>query len=149
VLVVDELDTRILNILMDNSKLSYRKIAARTGVSTATIMNRINNLEKQGLIKKYSALLDYEKLGYDFDVMIDVRVSKGKLFEVEEKIAKSPNVSAVFDVTGSFDSTIIAKFKTRKDLDSFLKKIQAYEFVERTETKLILNTVKDENIKVG
>jgi len=146
---VDELDTRILNILMDNSKLSYRKIAARTGVSTATIMNRINNLEKQGLIKKYSALLDYEKLGYDFDVMIDVRVSKGKLFEVEEKIAKSPNVSAVFDVTGSFDSTIIAKFKTRKDLDSFLKKIQAYEFVERTETKLILNTVKDENIKVG
>lgn len=146
---MDELDLKILNILIDNSKQSFRKIASRLGVSPATVLNRISRLEKGGVIKKYSAMLDYEKLGYDISAIIDVRVSKGKLFEVESRIAHHPNVQAVFDITGSFDSMIIANFKSRHDLDKFLKKIQAYDFVERTETKLILNRVKEEHIKVA
>ena len=146
---MDDLDLKILNILIDNSKQSFRKIASRLGVSAATVLNRIGRMEKEGVIKKYSAMLDYEKLGYDISAIIDVRVSKGKLFEVEGRIAHHPNVQAVFDITGSFDSMIIANFKTRRDLDKFLKKIQAYDFVERTETKLILNRVKEEHIKVA
>lgn len=146
---MDDLDLKILNLLMDNSKLSYRKLAARIGVTPATVMNRINRLEKDGIIIKYSAVLDYEKLGYDISAIVEVRVSKGKLFEVEKKIANDPHVRAVFDVTGAFDSMILANFRSRKDLDVFLKKIQAFDFVERTETKLVLNTVKDEHIKVG
>ncbi len=147
--MVDELDNRILNIIMENSKLSYRKIAARTGVSVATIMHRVNALEKSGVIRKYSASLDHEKLGYDVSVIVEMKISRGKLIEVEKKIATHPSVSSVFDVTGQADSIIIASFKTRKELDTFLKKIQTYEFVERVETKLILNTVKDDHIKVG
>jgi DNA-binding Lrp family transcriptional regulator len=146
---IDDLDLKILNLLLSNGKLSYRKLAQRLGVSTATIMARVNRLEKTGAVRKYSAVLDYEKLGYDVSVIIDVRVSKGKLFEVEKRIATHPNVRAVFDVTGAFDTLILANFKSRKDLDHFLKKIQTYDFVERTETKLILNRVKDEHIKVS
>jgi DNA-binding Lrp family transcriptional regulator len=146
---IDDLDLKILNLLLSNGKLSYRKLAQRLGVSTATIMARVNRLEKEGIVRKYSAVLDYEKLGYDVSVIIDVRVSKGKLFEVEKRIATHPNVRAVFDVTGAFDTLILANFKSRKDLDHFLKKIQTYDFVERTETKLILNRVKDEHIKVS
>ena len=81
--------------------------------------------------------------------MIEARISKGRLFEVEKKIATDPHVRAVFDITGPFDTLILASFKSRQDLDHFLKKIQAYDFVERTETRLILNRVKDENIKVA
>ena len=146
---VKDLDIRILNLLIENSKLSYRKIAQRLGVSTATVMSHVNSLEKSGIVRKYSALLDHEKLGYDVSVVIDVRVSKGKLFEVEKRIAGHPNVRAVFDTTGSFDSLILADFRSRHELDSFLKKIQAYDFVERTETRLILNRVKDEHIKIS
>ena len=146
---LSELDLRIINLLVDNGKLSYRKLAQRLGVSTATIMHHVAVLEKAGVVKKYSAMLDYEKMGYDVSVIIDVRVSKGRLFEVEKKIATHPNVQAVFDVTGAFDTLILASFKTRKELDHFLKKIQAYDFVERTETRLILNRVKDEHMKVA
>jgi len=148
-LMQKDLDARILNILMDNSKLSYRKIAARLGVSVATVMNRVNRLEREGVIKKYSALLDYDKLGYDISAIVDVRVSRGKLFEVENKIATHPNVQAVFDVTGPFDTMIVANFKSRQDLDKFLKKIQTYDFVERIETRIILNRIKEEHIKVA
>ncbi|MEM7819285.1 MAG: Lrp/AsnC family transcriptional regulator [Candidatus Aenigmatarchaeota archaeon] len=145
---MDEIDKKILNLILENSKLSYRKIAKKLGISVATIMNRVNKLEKNGIVEKYTTKLNYEKLGYDLNVIIDIRVSKGKLFDVERKIASHPNVGAVYDITGQFDVMVIANFKSRKELDRFLKKIQTFDFVERTETKLILNKVKEEFIKI-
>ncbi|MEK6936083.1 MAG: Lrp/AsnC family transcriptional regulator [Nanoarchaeota archaeon] len=144
---IDKLDKRILNILLDDSRLSYRKIARILKVSPATIMNRINNLNKH-IVKKYSVLLDYEKLDYEIEVIIELRISKGKLIEVEKKIATHPNVVAVYDITGDYDTVIIARFKNRKSMDSFLKKIQTYDFVERTFTKFVLHTIKEEPLVV-
>ena len=141
-------DKKILNILVDNSRLSLRKIAKKADVSVATVMHHIKKLEKEGIIKKYTTKLDYEKTGYDVEVIIEIRISKGKLFEVEKKIAMHPNVFAVYDITGAFDALVLARFPTRRRMDNFLKKLQTYEFVERTETKLILNTIKEENIEV-
>ena len=144
---IDELDKKILNLLIDDARLSYRKIAGKLRVSTATIMNRVNYLNN-GYIKKYSALTDNEKLGYDIEVIIELRISKGKLMEVEKKIAINPNVVAVYDITGDFDAVIIARFKNRRAMDYFIKKIQTYDFVERTFTKFVLHTIKEEPLKI-
>ncbi len=141
-------DQKLINLLLENSRLSFRELARKAGISVVTVINRVRELEKEGIIKSYTAELDYEKLGYDVLAMILLRISKGKLFEVEKKIAIHPNVFAVYDVTGHFDCLIIAKFNSRKALDIFLKKIQAYDFVERTETSLVLNTIKEKNICV-
>jgi len=141
---IDKTDVEILRVLEKNSRLSLRKIAKKIGVSVATVMHRINRLEKEGVIRKYVALLDYDKLGYELEAVISVDVAKGKLFEVERKIATDPNVTAVYDITGHFDVVVIARFKTRKALDSFIKKIQTYDFVEKTETAIVLNTIKEE-----
>ncbi len=141
-------DQKILNLLLENSRLSFRELAKKAGISVVTVINRVRELEKESIIKGYTAELDYEKLGYDVLAMILLRISKGKLFEVEKKISIHPNVFAVYDVTGHFDCLIIAKFNNRKALDVFLKKIQAYDFVERTETSLVLNTIKEKNICV-
>ena len=144
----DETDKKILNILIENSKLSLREIAKKAGVSVATVMHRINNMEKEKIIRQYSTMLDYDKLGYDVEVLIEIRISKGKLFHVEKEIAHHPNVFAVYDLTGDFDAAILARFKNRRQMDSFLKKIQTYDFVERTNTRLILNTIKEKQIEV-
>ena len=78
--------------------------------------------------------------------LIQVDITKGALLSVQEKIAKLPGVAAVYDVTGAFHVLVLARFPTRRKMDNFLKKIQTYEFVERTETRLILRTMKEENI---
>jgi len=145
---IDEKDKKILNVLMENSRLSYRQIAKRLKISAATVMHRINNLEKEGIIKKYTTEVDYDKLGYDIPVIIELRILKGKLFEIEKRMAKNHNVSIVYDTTGELDATLIARFKTRRAMDTFLKEIQTYDFIQRTNTKLILNTIKEENIKL-
>lgn len=145
---IDETDRNIMNILLDDSKQSLRKIAKAAGISAATAMSRIKRLEHEKYIKKYSAVLDYDRLGYDVDVHIDVKISKGKLFELEKKLALSKSVFAVYDCTGEFDAVILARFRNRKSMDSFLKDIQRYDFIERTNTRLILNTIKEESVKL-
>lgn len=144
----DKNDLKILNELMDNSKAPLRKISDKVGLSFVTVMNRIKKLDREGIIKGYMAVLDYEKLGYDVEVLIEIRISKGKLFEVEKTIAAHPNVVSVYDFTGDFDALIMARFRSRKDMDTFLKKIQTYDFVERTNTRFILNTIKEGQMKV-
>jgi DNA-binding Lrp family transcriptional regulator len=145
---IDSKDEKILNVLLDDAKLSLRQLAKKVNLSVATVMNRVRRLESEGIIKKYTVALDYDKIGFDVPVLIDVRVAKGKLFQVEKKVAIHPNVVAVYDRTGTFDCTIVAKFKNRKSMDNFLKKIQTFDFVERTETQLVLHTIKEEAIKL-
>lgn len=146
--MLDATDKKILNLLLKNAKLSYRQIAKKIAVSAATIMYRVKRLEQQGVIQRYTAQLDYERLGYDLAAAIEVRILRGKLFEVERLLARDHRVQAVYDVTGAFDALVIGKFKNRRDLDRFVKKVQTYEFIERTETKLVLNTIKEESLEV-
>ena len=145
---IDSIDEKIINELTRNSKITLRQLAAMLGVSFVTVMNRVRRLEKEGIIEKYVARVNFDRLGYDTHVVIEVRISKGKLFELENKIAMSPNVYAVYDITGEFDAIVIGRFRSTRSMDNFLKKIQTYGFVERTNTKLILNTIKEDQIRI-
>ena len=146
--MIDNLDEKILNIILDDSRLSYRQIAKKLNTSVATIMNHIKKMEKDKTIKRFTADIEYYNIGFDIKVIIQLRISKGKLFEVENKIAKDKSVFAVYDVTGDYDAILIARFKTRQALDKFLKKIQTFDFIERTHTSFILNTIKEEQSKL-
>jgi len=109
----------------------------------------MKQMENAGIIQKYTTRVNFEKMGYEFEIMIDIQVEKGKLLEVEKKIAKHPNVLAVYDVTGNFDAVVLARFKTRRKMDDFLKIVQTYDFIHRTNTKIILNTIKNDTIRVS
>jgi len=141
---IDNLDKKILNEILNDSRLSYRQIAKKLKISTGTVLNRIKQLQNNNIIKYYTTILDHEKLGYDLSVIIEIKVSKGKLIDIEKIISKHPNVCAVYDTTGLNDAFIIAKFKTKNQLNAFVKGLLEMEFVERTNTHLILNTIKED-----
>jgi DNA-binding Lrp family transcriptional regulator len=100
-------------------------------------------MEEDGLIKGYSVILDHERLGYQLTVVTEITVSKGRLVETENEIAKIPNVCGVYDVTGLTDAIIVAKFKSREDLGAFTKKLLSLPYIERTNTHVVLTTVKE------
>lgn len=141
---LDETDVKILKTLTLDARLSSRQIAEQCKVSVGTVLKRIKQMEKEGIIKGYSALLDHEKLGYELTVVCDITVSKGRLLEVENEIARLPNVCCVYDVTGLVDAVIIAKFKGREELSKFTKRLLALPYVERTNTHVVLTTVKED-----
>jgi DNA-binding Lrp family transcriptional regulator len=136
-------DMKILTALLEDARYSSRQIAKNVGVSVGTVLSRIKKMEEDGLIKGYSAILDHEKLGYQLTVVTEITVAKGKLVETEQEIAKIPNVTGVYDVTGLTDAIIIAKFKSREDLGAFTKKLLALPYIERTNTHVVLTSVKE------
>jgi Lrp/AsnC family transcriptional regulator for asnA, asnC and gidA len=140
---IDDLDVSILRELKKDARKSHRDIAEKLGVAEGTIYNRVNKLQEMGVIKRFMIDLDYTKLGYDLTAVIGLIVEGGHLPEVEEKIAKKSNVSALYDVTGDYDTLIVAKFKDREDLDKFVKNVMAIPHVERTYTMLVLNVMKE------
>ena len=141
---MDENDKKILRNLLFDARLSARQLALKLGMSTVTILSRIKKLENQKIIKSYTALLDHEKLGYDLTAIIEIIAKKDKIIEVEETLSKIENVCAVYDVTGSTDTMLIAKFKERSELSKFVKNLSTIPNVENTITHLVLNTVKED-----
>ncbi|MDR1993343.1 MAG: Lrp/AsnC family transcriptional regulator [Nitrososphaerota archaeon] len=140
---LNETDVKILRGLLEDARFSSRQIAKTIGVSVGTVLSRIKKMEEDGLLKGYTAILDHEKLGFQLTVIIEITVSKGRLIETENEIAKIPNVCGVYDVTGLTDAIIIAKFKNRKDLGAFTKKLLALPYIEHTNTHVVLSTVKE------
>jgi DNA-binding Lrp family transcriptional regulator len=143
VMELNETDKKILQNLLEDARFSSRQIAKNVGVSVGTVLSRIKKMEDAGVIKGYSAILDHEKLGYELTVVTEITVSKGRLVEMENEIAKNPNVCGVYDVTGLTDAVIIAKFKSREDLGKFTKNLLALPYIERTNTHVVLTTVKE------
>jgi len=141
---MDENDKKIIRNLLVDARLSARQLALKLGMSTVTILSRIKKLEKQKIIKSYTALLDHEKLGYDLTAIIEIIAKKDKIIEVEERLSEIENVCAVYDVTGSTDTLLIAKFKGRSELSKFVKNLSSIPNVENTITHLVLNTIKED-----
>jgi DNA-binding Lrp family transcriptional regulator len=141
---MDETDVKILKNLLSDARMSYRKVAEEIGVSPPTVLARVEKLESDGIIRSYSTLLDHEKLGYDLTAIIEITATKGKIVDLERQIAKFPNVCAVYDITGLTDMIVVAKFKNRKELSNFVKKDISLPYVERTNTHVVLITVKED-----
>lgn len=142
-MTLDKIDREILEILIKDARLSARQIAIKLKMSTVTILTRIKKLEKDKIIMGYTSLIDHEKIGYDLTAIIEI-ISKKNILGIEEKLAKIENVCGVYDITGDTDTIIVAKFRGRNELSSFVKTISSMENVENTITHIVLNTVKED-----
>jgi DNA-binding Lrp family transcriptional regulator len=141
---LDETDVKILKALTVDARLSSRQIAKQCDISVGTALSHIRKMEETGMIKGYSIIPDHEKLGYELTVVTEITVSKGRLLEMENEIARLPNVCSVYDVTGLTDAFVIAKFKNREDLSKFTKRLLSLPYVERANTHVVLTTIKED-----
>jgi len=142
-MMLDETDRRIISVLQNDARASMRSIAEQAGVSLGTVSNRVRRLEEARVIRGYSVQLDPELSGWELTVVIGLRIQKGRLIEIQEKIAKDNRVYGAYDVTGEFDSMIIARARDRRDLDDLSKNVISIDGVESSVTHLVLNTVKE------
>ncbi len=140
---MDDVDRRILKVLEADARTSLRKIAEEVGVALGTVSNRVRRLESLGVIRGYTVLLDPDKSGWGLSVVLGLRIQKGRMINIQEKIAKDHRVYGVYDVTGDYDSMVLARAKERDDLDDLIKRVASMEGIERSVTHLVLNTVKE------
>jgi DNA-binding Lrp family transcriptional regulator len=140
---IGDVDLRILSLLQEDCRLSFNKIASKLGISVGTAFNHVKNLEKEGILKGYTAILDLTKLDYGYTAIILIQAEGEHLTNVENEIAKAANVVAVYDITGDYDAVVIAKFKDRVNLNAFIKNLIAIPHIKRTVTNIALNVIKE------
>ena len=141
---LDGIDFQILRMLQEDSRTSYRKIADALGIALGTVYNRIKRLEDEGVFKAYTVIVDPTRIGYDLTAVILIQAGGPHLAEVEKEIAQSDYTICVYDITGDFDIAVIARFKNRAMLNSFIKEILKMPHVTRTVTNVTLNVVKED-----
>ena len=141
---MDDTDKKIIAEYLKDARVSYREVAKRLQLAVGTVLTRTKKLENDGIIESYSAVLNHDKLGYEIIAISEITVSKGKLTEVENAIAKLSPTCAVYDVTGENDVIIISKFKSRDEMSDFTKKLLSMSNVERTNSRIVLNTIKED-----
>ena len=120
---LDDTDRRLLAVLLEDARISQRGLAQRIGVAQGTITNRLRRLEELGVIKGYTVLLEPESIGWTMTVITGLRIEKGSMINVQQNIAADPRVFAVYDVTGDYDSMVLARVQSRKDLDDLTKTV--------------------------
>jgi DNA-binding Lrp family transcriptional regulator len=141
--MIDRTDEEIIRELCHNCRGSYREVASRLSLHPATLISRMQRLEKSGAIVGYGAHLDLSKLGYEFLGVVQVKIAKGRLLETQEKISRLRGVVAVYDVTGEYDSVAIVAARTREQFSGLIKSFLAIPHIEHTNTQVILKTVKE------
>jgi len=142
--MADELDQKIIRELNRNARQSFREIAKAVGTSVTAVIHRIKKFEEAGVIKGYIPVVDPGYFGINLIAIIALRISQGKLLETQQQIAEDRRVVAVYDITGEWDSLVIAYFKDRQDLNDFIKALLSQKNVDRSVTHIVLNVVKEE-----
>ncbi len=128
---------------MGDAQTPFREIAAQAGTTVGTVHNRIKRLRQDGVIKRFLPEIDAQKLGFGICALIELKISGGRLLEVQRELAKDPHIVAVYDVTGEMDTVFVGKFKDTPDLDRFVKGTLQHKDVKETRTRLVLNVVKE------
>ncbi|MEM0132858.1 MULTISPECIES: Lrp/AsnC family transcriptional regulator [unclassified Acidiplasma] len=144
--MVDEFDRRILTILKNDCDVPLKEIGKKVGLfSASAISKRINKLKEDGIIKKQVALLDYEKLNFDFISIIFVKTKYHKDYAqiIGDKLKSLPNVVAVFFILGDIDFVILTVNRNRQDFLRIMEKLTSMDEIERSDSRVVAYTIKD------
>ncbi len=143
-LKLDHIDKKILEILQNNAKTPYSQIAEALGISEATVHLRIKKLLKLGVIKRFQAIIDPEKVGKNVLAIIAITAVPQKYNKVLEELKKMSDIYEIYDVTGEYYTITKVRVNSREELASLIDKIGDIDGVESTRTMYVLRVVKEE-----
>lgn len=148
---MEKLEMSILDILTSDARTPISQIAVMLGSTEAQIASTIARLERQRVILKYPALVDWDKVDVDrVEAMIEVRVTpqRGEGFEaIAEQIYRFDEVSSVYLMSGGYDLLVNMKARTVRQLALFVaEKLSTIEHVISTATHFVLRKYKDQGV---
>ncbi len=136
---LDDVDHKILDLLIDNSRIPFTDIAKKLLISAGTVHVRVKKMEEFGIIQGASLALDYKKLGYTFIAYIGIFLEKTHLTNfVLEKLDSIPYVTVAHITTGRFNIFCKIRSKNTNHAKEIIFMIDDIDGVSRTETMISL-----------
>ena len=147
---LDDIDQKILTILMQEGRTPYAEIGKILHVSPGTVHVRIKKLSELGIITGNQMMVDYKLLGYDICSFLGIYLEKSSLYDqVSAELQKIPEVVSAHYTTGNY--SIFAKLicrDTQHLRDTLSHKIQAIQGIQRTETFISLDETIERPLKL-
>jgi Lrp/AsnC family leucine-responsive transcriptional regulator len=145
---VEDLDQRILTLLAEDGRMSFTDLGKATGLSTSAVHQRVKRLEQRGLIKGYSARVDYDLVGKPLTAFISIRpIDPSQPDDSPERLAGIPEIESCWSVAGDESYILKVRVSTPVDLEDLLARIRSAANVA-TRTTIVLSTPY-ENRPVG
>lgn len=145
-MALDKTDIKILNILQENGRITNAKLASEIGISPPAMLERVKRLEASGVIKKYLALLDREKTGFDLMAIIIISLSLhqiSSLQQVKERLVILEEVLECYQLTGDVDFMLKVAVRDMRSYTAFINdKLSSIPGIQNIRTSFVLETLK-------
>ncbi len=137
---IDNVDLKILSLLMEDAKTPYTEIAKKVFVSGGTVHVRMRKMEEMGIVTGTTLKMNYSKLGIDISAFMGIFLEKSSLYnQVIEQLKAIPEIVTINYTTGNYGIFIKMHCRDTEHLREVLHdKIQKVEGIERTETFISL-----------
>ena len=143
---LDKTDLQLLRVLQQNARMTTKELAHEVNLSTTPVFERLKRLERDGIIKKYIAILDAEKLNQGFTVFCQV-----KLKQMNRDIAQSfvnvikdiPEVSECYNISGNYDYLLKVHATDMRAYQSFvINTLGGIESLGSIESTFVMDEIK-------
>ncbi|ADC86151.1 Lrp/AsnC family transcriptional regulator [Staphylococcus lugdunensis] len=122
----DLINEKILNILEKNSRMTINEISKQVNLSAPAVRERINKMVDLGIIKSYTINIDYEKLGYDVEILIEITIKNNRYVDFKKFISEQDNVDFCYRVSGDACFVFKVRLENMSSVESFIDLLQPY-----------------------
>jgi DNA-binding Lrp family transcriptional regulator len=145
--MIDEKDQKIIEELKKNSRNTTKKIASTINIPRVTVHDRIQKMQKNGIIKNFSVNIDYKKIGFPTEVFIFISFQANTDIsqrELAKRISKIDGVAEVHIISGEYDLLLKVRGETLEQIGKLVvDKLRAIQGVGRTLTFACFETIKE------
>lgn len=147
---IDDIDRKILAVLLDNAQMPYTEVAKKVFVSSGTVHVRMRKLTDLGIVKGSQLKIDYTQLGYDVKAFLGIYLEKGAYYdEVVNELDQIEEITNIDYTTGNYAMFVKILCRDTKHLREVLhEKVQKVEGIARTETIISLNEDVNRNVAI-
>ncbi|MBQ5943912.1 MAG: Lrp/AsnC family transcriptional regulator [Bacteroidales bacterium] len=143
---LDRTDILILKVLQENARITNKELALKVHLSPSPVFERLRRLETGGYIRKYSAILDADKLGQGFVVFCSVKLRQMNTVianDFVEKIQEIPEVTECYNISGEFDYLLKIHAPDMKYYNHFLINVLGQiESLGSIQSSFVMNEIK-------
>lgn len=139
---LDNIDKKILKLLTKDARLSYREIARKLEISHANVASRIESMEKNGVIKGYTVVLDPEKFDL-YPLCLQISIKPGAdVAKIGQLISAFDEISMVSRITGECDLLVLALCQNKNDALKLMSNVSGIEGINRIDSHAVIEAIK-------
>jgi len=141
---MDVTDVKILELLQENSRISISEISKRVNMSLSAVSERLKKLEGTDIIEKYTVILNPQYLGKELSVLMNLCLEQSRgIDEFKKFIDGEPEILECHYITGDYDLSLKIVTKNTITLERLMNKIKTYPGIKRSQTNVILSSLKN------